>query len=29
MDMSLDLVLGVVEFLHRFLYGFYEILFTG
>jgi hypothetical protein len=29
MDMSLDLVLGVVEFLRRFLYGFYEILFTG
>jgi hypothetical protein len=25
----LDLVLGVVEFLRRFLYGFYEILFTG
>jgi hypothetical protein len=29
MDMALDLVLGVVEFLRRFLYSFYEVLFTS
>ncbi len=29
MGMAFDLVLGDVEFLRRFLYGFYEILFTG
>jgi hypothetical protein len=29
MDMLVDLVLGVVKFLRRFQYGFYEIFFTG